>query len=213
MQQIVETGKVTRGYLGIVPQDVNSNIANAFGEKDPRGALVADVSPDSPAQRSGLKRGDIIVDVNGKPVADGNGLRMTISMMTPDSNVDLTVLRNGAERQIPVKLGAMPTSEAAVTNGSSDSSSSALSGVSVQNLDADSAHDLKLPSNTQGVVVTNVDPSSDAAAAGLQQGDVIQEVNRQPVRNTSDFEHAVQSSKDKPLLLVDRNGTTMFLVA
>lgn len=212
MQQIVETGKVTRGYLGIVPQDVNSDMAKAFGEKDPHGALVADVSADSPAQRSGLQRGDIIVDVNGKPIVDSNDLRMTISMMPPDTNADLTVLRNGAERKIPVKVGTMPTSEAAVPNESGDSSSSALSGVAVQNLNADTAHDLKLPAGTHGVVVTKVDPSSDAAAAGLQPGDVIQEVNRQPVRNTSDFERAVQSSNDKPLLLVDRNGTTMYLV-
>jgi serine protease Do len=214
MQQIVEHGKVTRAYLGIVPQDVTPDIAKQFGEKEARGALVADVSAGSPAQKSGLERGDIILDVNGKPVSDSNELRMTISMMAPDSDAKLKVLRNGSEREIAVKLDTMPTEQAASkSEDKSDGSASALSGVSVDNLDAQSASDLGLSPNTKGVVVTNVDPSSEAAEAGLRRGDVIQEVNRQPVKNTSDFERAMRSSKDKPLLLVNRNGSTMYLTA
>jgi serine protease Do len=215
MEQIAEHGKVTRAYLGIVPQDVTPDIAKQFGEKEARGALVADVSAGSPAQKSGLERGDIILDVNGKPVADSNGLRMTISMMAPDSDAKLKVLRNGSEREIAVKLSAMPTEEAAANSGdkANGSANSALSGVSVENLDAESASDLGISPNTKGVVVTNVDPSSEAAEAGLRRGDVIQEVNRQPVRNTAEFERAMRSSKDKPLLLVNRNGSTMYLTA
>src|SRR5580704_867041 len=214
MQQIVEHGKVTRAYLGIVPQDVTPDIAKQFGEKEARGALVADVSAGSPAQKSGLERGDIILDVNGKPVADSNELRMTISMMAPDSDAKLKVLRNGSEREIAVKLDTMPTEQASKSEDKSDgSANSALSGVSVDNLDAQSASDLGLSPNTKGVVVTNVDPSSEAAEAGLRRGDVIQEVNRQPIKNTSDFERAMRSSKDKHLLLVNRNGSTMFLTA
>ena len=214
MQQIVEHGKVTRAYLGIVPQDVTPDIAKQFGEKEARGALVADVSAGSPAQKSGLERGDIILDVNGKPVSDSNELRMTISMMAPDSDAKLKVLRNGSEREIAVKLDTMPTEQASKSEDKSDgSANSALSGVSVDNLDAQSASDLGLSPNTKGVVVTNVDPSSEAAEAGLRRGDVIQEVNRQPIKNTSDFERAMRSSKDKPLLLVNRNGSTMYLTA
>jgi len=215
MEQIVEHGKVTRAYLGIVPQDVTPDIAKQFGEKEERGALVSDVSVGSPAQKSGLERGDIILDVNGKPVADSNALRMTISMMAPDSDAKLKVLRNGSEREIAVKLSAMPTEQAAANSEDkfNSSASSALSGVSVENLDAQSANELGLSPNTKGVVVTNVDPSSEAAEAGLRRGDVIQEVNRQPVKNTSDFERAMRSSKDKPLLLVNRNGSTMYLTA
>jgi serine protease Do len=171
------------------------------------------VSAGSPAQKSGLERGDIILDVNGKPVADSNALRMTISMMAPDSDAKLKVLRNGSEREIAVKLSAMPTEQAAANSDdkSNSSASGALSGVSVENLDAQSANELGLSPITKGVVVTNVDPSSEAAEAGLRRGDVIQEVNRQPVKNTSDFERAMHSSKDKALLLVDRNGSTMYL--
>ena len=210
MEQIVEHGKVTRAYLGIVPQDVTPAISKAFNDNSTSGALVGDVSANSPAQRSGLQRGDIIVALNGKPVVDANDLRMRISMMAPGTDVNLKVFRNGAEKEIPVKLAELAATEAAVTHDITGSSHSALSGVSVENLDAGSAHDLGLAPNTQGVVVTNVSPSSEAAEAGLRQGDVIQEVNHKPVRNTSDFERALQSSKEKPLLLVNRNGSTMF---
>ena len=210
MEQIVEHGKVTRAYLGIVPQDVTPAISKAFNDNSTSGALVGDVSANSPAQRSGLQRGDIIVALNGKPVVDANDLRMRISMMAPGTDVNLKVFRNGAEKEIPVKLAELAATEAAVTHDNTGSSHSALSGVSVENLDAGSAHDLGLAPNTQGVVVTNVSPSSEAAEAGLRRGDVIQEVNHKPVRTTSDFERALQSSKEKPLLLVNRNGSTMF---
>ena len=213
MEQIVEQGKVTRAYLGIVPQDVTPDIAKEFGEKEALGALVADVSAGSPAEKGGLKRGDIIVEVNGKPVADSNALRMTISMMAPDSDAKLKVHRNGSEREITVKLAALPTEHAAANpeDESNSSAGSALSGVSVEDVDAQSANELGLLPNTKGVVVITVDPSSEAAEAGLRRGDVIQEVNRQPVKNTSDFERAMHNSKDKALLLVDRNGNTMYL--
>jgi serine protease Do len=211
MEQIVKTGKVTRAYLGIVPQDVTPAIAQAFAEKEPRGALVGDVSANSPAQKGGLEKGDIILDVNGKPVSGSNDLRMRISMMAPDTMVSLNVFRDGTEREVAVKLGELPTTEAEASNQNGGPANSALSGVSVENLDADAAHHLGLPPNTPGVVVTNVSPSSEAAEAGLRRGDVIQEVNRKPVKNTSDFERAVHSSKEKPLLLVNRNGSTMYL--
>lgn len=210
MDQLVKTGKVTRAYLGIVPQDVTPAIAKAFGQKEAGGALVGDVSANSPAQKSGLEKGDIILDVDGKPVADSNALRMTISMMQPGTNVNLHVARNGSPLDVPVQLEELPATTASVKHNG-EKESSALSGVSVETLDVQSAHDLKLPANAQGVVVTNVSPSSEAADAGLQRGDVIQEVNHKPVKNTSDFERAVSSSKEETLLLVNRNGSTMYL--
>jgi len=220
MEQIVDHGKVTRAYLGILPQDVTPDLAKQFGEKEARGALVADVSAGSPAEKGGLERGDIILDVNGKPVTDSNDLRMTISMMAPDSDANLKVLRSGSDKDISVKLSTMPAELGAKNNSGDDSeengngsASSALSGVAIQNLDAQAANQLGLLPNTKGVVVTKVDPSSDAAEAGLRQGDVIQEVNRQPVRNTAEFERAMHSSNGKPLLLVNRNGSTMYLTA
>jgi len=211
MEEIVEHGKVTRGYLGIVPQDVTPAMSRAFHDQSAAGALVGDVSAGSPAQQGGLERGDIITAVNGKAVADANDLRMRISMMAPGSEVSLAVLRDGAPRAIAVRLGELPATEAAVNRGSRTPASSALSGVAVEDLDASTAHDLGLSPNAQGVVVTNVSPSSNAAEAGLRQGDVIQEVNRRPVKNSSDFERAVRGSNEPTLLLVNRNGNTLFL--
>ncbi len=214
MEQIVDHGKVTRAYMGIVPQDVTPALAKSFGEKEVQGALVADVSANSPAQKAGIERGDIIVGVNGKPVEDANGLRMTISMMQPDSTANMKVLRDGSEKEIAVKLGTMPTEEAAnVPDHNGSDSSSSLSGVSVQNLDTETAKQVGVSPETKGVVVTHVDPSSDAAEAGLQRGDVIQEVNRHAVKSTSEFEQAMRNAKDKPLFLVDRHGNTMYLSA
>ena len=210
MEQIVKNGKVTRAYLGIVPQDVTPAIARAFGQKEPRGALVGDVSANSPAQRAGLERGDIISEVNGQPVANSNDLRMTISMMAPDSNVNLKVLRSGGERQVVVKLDELPTTEAAV-EPRSHGTSSALSGVSVEDLTAQTSKELGLPADSQGVVITDVRASSPAAEAGLRRGDVIQEVNHKLVRNTSDFERLAGASKEETLLLVNRQGSTMYL--
>jgi serine protease Do len=210
MDQILANGKVTRAYLGIVPQDVTPAIARAFGEKEPRGALVGDVSPNSPAEKAGMQKGDIVLEVNGKPVLDSNQLRMDISMMNPDSRVNLKVFRNGSEREMSVNLGELPVQEARVKSDASGKKS-ALSGVSVEDLDAQSARQLGLPSNTPGVVVTEISPSSPVAGSGLRRGDVIQEVNRQPVKNTSDFERAIRNSKEETLLLVNRRGSTVFV--
>jgi S1-C subfamily serine protease len=122
------------------------------------------------------------------------------------------VLKLASADEGPSRTGFAPVVKKVLPAVVSNSSgSSALSGVSIENLDADSAHDLGLKPNTQGVVVTDVSPSSEAASAGLHKGDVIQEVNHQSVKNTSDFERAVKSSKEEPLLLVNRNGNTMYL--
>jgi serine protease Do len=212
MDQILKNGKVTRAYLGIIPQDVTPAIAKAMGQSEPQGVLVGDVSPDSPAQESGLQRGDIILEVNGKPVADANELRMSISMMQPDATVKLNVVRNGDRRDLSVKLGQLPTPEehAQVEKNGSES---ALEGVAVENLDAQTAQELGLPPNAAGVVVTNVSPSSPYADSGLHRGDVIQEVNRQPVKSVADFENAMRKGSKEPLLLVNRHGSTMYLAA
>lgn len=210
MDQILKDGKVTRGYLGIMPQDVTPAIAKAFGKDIPGGALVGDVTPGGPAAKAGVQKGDIIIGVDGKAIRSSNELRMDVSMTAPGATVDLKLLREGKEQQIPVKLGELPVQgqRSKVEPGSEQG---ALDGVDVQDLDAETAQQLKLPAGSKGVVVTSVDPSSAAADAGLHRGDVIQEVNRQAVRNTTDFERAVRNSKDQTLLLVNRNGNTLFV--
>ena len=212
MSEIIETGHVTRAYLGIYPQDVTPAMAQAFGEKQVGGVVVGDVSSNSPAQAAGIQRGDIILDVNGQPVTNSIQLRMNISMMQPGTEVTLKYLRNGEVRDATVKLAEMPSGSAKANSSNNEGGSQALSGVNVSNLDADTAQQLGIPSTTKGVVVTSIDPSSQMADSGLQQGDVIQEVNHQPVNNVSEFESAVRKAGDHPLLLVNRGGTTLFIV-
>ncbi|HKW57268.1 MAG TPA: Do family serine endopeptidase [Candidatus Acidoferrum sp.] len=213
MDEILKNGHVTRAYLGIYPQNLTPAMAKAFGEKQTQGVVVGDVSPDSPAKAAGIERGDILLDLNGKPIADSNELRMTISMMHPGTSVDLKMMRNGSERNLTVKLAEMPAQNAKANSSNEGGSSSALEGVEVATLTPDMAQQLDLPANTKGVVVTGIDPSSKMADSGLQKGDVIQQVNRQPVTSVSQFERAVRDSGSNPLLLVNRGGTTLFIAS
>ncbi len=212
MNQILDHGKVTRGYLGIVVQPITPAMAKALGQSEPKGVLVGDVSPKGPAQASGLERGDIILDLNGKAINDSNELRNTIAMMQPGETVKLKISRNGSARDINVKLGELPGAKEEAQNEHDDASKDALEGVSVENLDAETAKELGLPASTKGVVVTDIDPSSPKADSGLRKGDVIQEVNHQPVHNVAEFERALhKAGKEEALLLVNRGGTTLFI--
>jgi serine protease Do len=210
MDQILKSGKVVRAYLGILPQDVTPGMAKAFGTKELSGVVVGDVSPNSPAQESGIQRGDILLEVNGKAVTDSNQLRMGISMMVPGTSVKLKLIRNGSEREVSVKLGELPT-EVAKVNSKEEGGTETLQGVEVSNLNAQIAQELNLAPNTTGVVVADVDPASKMADSGLRRGDVIQEVNHQPIKNVSEFQSAIRKGGDDPLLLVNRGGRTLFI--
>jgi serine protease Do len=210
MDQIVNHGKVTRAYLGVMAQEVTPSIAKAFHETEVRGALVGDVTPNSPAQKAGLEKGDIILDINGKPVNNSAELRMHVSLMAPGTKVDVKVFRDGAEKTLPLTLAEMPT-ETARNEQPESSSEDAMQGITVENVTVQTARQLRLPATASGVVVTNVDPASKAADSGLRRGDVIQEVNHKPVRNTADFESAMRNAKEATLLLVNRQGSTMYL--
>jgi serine protease Do len=212
LDAIVAHGKVEHGYLGILPQDITPALAQAFHAPDTNGALVGEITPGSPASRSSLKQGDVIVALNGQPITDASQLRTKVGMLDPNQTVTLKVLRNGAAQDVAVTLGDYPTKEerASISKPESDSS---LQGVTVESLTPDAAQELKLPESTKGVVVDQVDPASRAADAGLRPGDVIQQVNHQTVTNMREYTQAVGSSKKdgSVLLLVDRGGNTMFL--
>jgi serine protease Do len=212
MNQIMDHGKVTRGYLGIVIQPITPAMSKALGQSEPEGVLVGDVSPKGPAQASGVERGDVILDLNGRAINDSNELRNTIAMLQPGETVTLKVSRNGSTRDIKVKLGELPSSREEAQNEHGGASKDALEGVSVDNLDAETAKELGLPASTKGVVVTDIDSSSPKADSGLRKGDVIQEVNHQPVHNVAEFEQALhKTGKENALLLVNRGGTTLFI--
>jgi len=211
MQQIVDHGKVIRGHLGVMIQAVDPDLAKQFGLSQGGGALVGDVTPASPAARAGILRGDIILEMNGQAVSGPDDLSVRISETAPGTPVHLKIFRAGQSKDVTVTLNELTEKDEQAATG--ESAKSALSGVQVENLTPDDAQQLGLPANTRGVVVTSVDPSSMAAAADLERGDVIQEVNRKPVRNMREFREALASAGDQAvLLLINRGGTTHYIV-
>src|SRR6185437_5357639 len=169
MDQIVEHGKVIRGYLGLLPQDVSPALAQQFGLSQATGALVGEVQDNTPASRAGLKRGDVILKVNGKTVNSANDLRLMISNMAPNSTVNLTIWRDGKTQDVKVTLGTLPENNAQ-NNQPENNEPGTMSGVQVETVTPDMTQDLGIPNDTHGVVVTSVDPASQAAAAGLDRG-------------------------------------------
>lgn len=221
MNQILKSGKVTRGYMGILPQELTPEMANAFGMPNGHGVAVAQVEPNSPAQHAGLQVGDVITAVNGEPVTDVNAFRLEVAGFAPGTVVHLKISRNGQNVDVPVTLGdATPALEAENGQGGAERNvpgggeKGAMRGVSVQTLTPDLRQQLQLPENTVGVAITNVDDDSPAAQAGLQQGDVIVQVNHRPVNNVADFNRAVRegASRESTLLLVKRGEGTQFVV-
>ena len=212
MEQIVDHGKVVRGHLGVSIQSVDADMAKAFGLNQGGGALVGDVTPGSPAAKAGIERGDIILELNGKTVSEPDDLSLHIAETAPGTTVHLKISRNGQTHDINVVLDELSEADAAAIAGG-DSGPTALRGVQVQNLTPTVARDLGISAKTAGVLITGVDPSSVAAAAGLQRGDVIQEVNRKPVRNVEEYDRALAGAHDQSiLLLVSRGQATRFVV-
>jgi serine protease Do len=212
MDQLIKTGKVVRGYMGAQVQDVTPALARAFKLPTAAGAALPSIEPNSPAAKAGLQPGDVVTAVNGEAVADARALRLRISRTTPGTVVRLTVNRADGQKEIPVTLGTLPTQDRD-NDGQPDLQGGArtpLQGVSVDELDAQTAQQLRLPETVKGVVVTEVEPSSAAYEAGLRRGDVIQSVNRQPVTSVRQFETAVARGQTV-LLLVNRGGGSLFI--
>ncbi|RPJ82487.1 MAG: Do family serine endopeptidase, partial [Acidobacteria bacterium] len=214
MDQIVKQGKVVRGFMGVNIQDLTPAIRSAFRLSQDQGALISGVEEGGPADSAGLERGDVVLSLNGQPVQDSRDLRFKIASLRPGSTARLQVLREGQRREINVQLGERPESEAdsPVSPEEPESSSSAL-GIQVQDLTQEIRQQLQLEPGTQGALVAAVQPGSPAAEAGLTRGDVIQEVNRKPVRRVQELRQALSSAgKDQPvLLLINRLGSTTYV--
>ena len=211
MEQLISTGKVTRGYLGVMIQPLTPALAKAFDLPSAQGALVGDVTPDSPGAKAGLQKGDVISSINGTEVSDSYDLRLRISQSTPGDTVKLGIIRDGKPMNMTAKLSEFPEKVAeAVATPSSENS---LEGVQVEELSSAIAQQLGLPSSTRGVVVGSVDPNSQAAEGGLERGDVVQEVNHSPITNLDQFRAAVRAAGNKSLLLlVNKKGSTAYVV-
>jgi serine protease Do len=213
MEQILSDGHVTRAWLGVMLQEVTPDIAKAFGLTKPEGALVSDTPSDGPAAHAGVRKGDVLLAVDGNPVEDVNQTRLQISMMKPGTKVRLKVFRDGGETSIPVTLGELPSEHQRASNGSNLEPGASIEGIDVETLTPEISNELGLSPETHGVVISDVDNASLAAQAGLRRGDVIEEVNRKPVNDADAFDQAMsKAGKDPVLLLVNRGGYTRFVV-
>ncbi|MBK7998884.1 MAG: DegQ family serine endoprotease [Verrucomicrobia bacterium] len=214
MESLVADGKVTRGYLGVMIQDVTPSLAKEFNLKDQKGALIGDVVPKGPAEKAGLKSGDIVLEFNGKAVTGSRQLKLQVARVKPSESVPVKVLRNGSTKTLEVTVRELPGSEqVAKADNSSSADGEALKGVAVGDLDAQTRREMNVPANVHGAVVLDVEEGSAAREAGLKPGDVILEINRQPVKDAEDAVKLTENPKDKTTLLrIWSNGGSRYVV-
>ena len=213
-ESLIKNGKVVRGYLGIGIQDLNQDLAKSFGMKKAKGALVSEVKEDSPASQAGLKQGDVITSYQGSGVEDAIALQRMVTRTDVGTKVPVKVVRDGHEKELTITIGEQPDT-AKIAKAGTVEKEYAFAGVAVQDLDRDTAKELGIKGKTQGVIVTSVEPDSGAERAGLMRGDVIREINRQPVKSVKDFEKASSAVKkgENVLILINRRGASLFLSA
>jgi serine protease Do len=213
-ESLIKHGKVVRGYLGIGIQDLTQDLTTSFGLQEPKGALVSEVKEDSPADRAGIKQGDVIIEYDGAPVPDAAALQRLVTKTPVDAKTTIKVLRDGREKDLTARVGELPDA-LQTARLDSDEADHSLAGVAVQDLDRETAHELGLKGKIQGVIVTEVQPDSGAERAGLRPGDVIREINRRPVKSVKDYEKAASEVKkgDNVLMLINRRGASLFLSA
>jgi serine protease Do len=208
--ELVAKGKVTRGWLGVSIQPLTPELAKSFGAKDTKGVLISDVIPDSPASKSGLKSGDILIEFNGKKMEMPSDLQRAVGLSSPSQDAKIKVLRDQSERTLDIRIGEAPE-ERAEARGNGPRGRSLL-GLDVRPVTPEIARQLNLPS-PEGVVVARVEDGSTAAEAGVQRGDVIREINRQRVRTLADFERLTKDSKegDRLTVLLQRGPMSLYV--
>ncbi|HUJ28674.1 MAG TPA: Do family serine endopeptidase [Myxococcales bacterium] len=216
LPQLKEKGKVVRGFLGVQPQAITADMVDQLNLKSTRGALIADVVPKSPADEAGLRPGDVVVALNGKPVNDNNQLTRDVGVVPPGQSVKLDIVREGREKTVAVKLAPRPDeSEQAPKGNVSDGEKEGgdLLGLHVEDLTPQLARRAQVDPSTKGAVVTDVAPDSPAADAGLDSGDVVLEVNRQPVSSAADYRKATKGLKkgETALLRVKRGQGSQYV--
>jgi serine protease Do len=214
MDELVKSGKVSRGYLGVMIQDVTPELAKTFNLKETTGALIGEVTEDSAAAEAGLKPGDVITEFNGKKIRDGRSLRNNAGLLSPGTKTDVKVLRDGKERTFKVALRELPGEKATASNGSAgEGAEEVLAGVGVGDLTPELRQQLKLPPHVKGAIITDIAPNSAAYDAGLREGDVIQEINRRPIASAEEAVKATSNVKERRTLVrAWGNGGSRFIV-
>jgi len=217
MNQLIETGSVARGYLGITGGSVDRSMARALGLDRPLGVIVGGVVDDGPAGEAGLQEGDVIKTLDGETIENWISFRTEIASRRPGTEVELGIIRDDEEREITVTLGKLPDDLTASSQpqGAPDQDLEQNLGFSVENLTPEMADELNIDPDEQGVVVTNISRRSDAYRQGLRQGDVITSVARQQIRDVSDFNEVmrelVQQENQVVLLRIIRDGSGLFI--
>ena len=209
---IIEDGEVRRGRLGALIQDLTEELANSFQFDSTEGVLIGDIVPDSPAEEAGLQAGDIVIEFNGRPVRDASQLRHAVAATAPDTEATLLIFRDGERMTINVTIGLLEEDAGRMPRADQDATAMDL-GVTVQTLTPELANQLGYSPDERGVVVTDVEQGSVGARAGMRAGDVIVDVNGEPVRSVRDFREALDRLEDVPVRLrVKRDGVSLFIV-
>jgi serine protease Do len=212
MDDLVKNGKVTRGWLGVSVSPLTGDLAKQFDLPDTAGALVQDVSADSPADKAGLKNGDVIRKLNGQSISDATQLTSMVTNMSPGAVVTMDIMRDNKPVTVKVTLGERPADLTARNGlGGSGPTQGALRGITVQNLTPSLRDQLGLSERVKGVVISQIDHNSPAAQAGIQEGDVIQSINRQAVTSVPEFDRLARDAKGQVLLYINRQGSGGFL--
>ena len=203
--QLIKSGKVTRGFLGIVIQQITPDLAKSFNVKPGQGIIVSQVSEDSPAKKAGLRQGDVIISFRGKPVKEVGQFRNLVALIPPGSHEEFLILRDGKKMKLNITIGTLSDENKLASAGSAQSTEEI--GLSVQTLTPQLARQLNAKAG-EGVAVTSVQPGSIAALGGIEPGTIILQVNQKPVKSAVEFNRAIkESSKQKHVLLLIRIET------
>jgi serine protease Do len=213
LPKLLRGEQITRGVMGVMIQDVTKDLARQFHLPEARGALISQVSRDSPAERAGLKAGDVIVRYGGKDVVDANQLRNLVAATAPGTGVKVGVIRDGKDENFDVTIGKMSAEQAVPETAPSGGEESQLArlGISMQTLTPDLARRFRVEER-KGVLIVGVDPNGIAAAYGVRPGDVIVEADRKPVATVAELEKILSADQDEVLLLIKRRTGSVFLV-
>lgn len=214
-EQLIKHGKVDHGYLGISINDVTPANAQFFNLQEASGAIVAQVTPDSPASRGGLRQGDVITQLNGQKVLNAGSLQVAISQMTPGTALSLGVIRDGKPTTVNLTVGQFHPKTEEADNDSHDGPQKGRIGLAIADLTPEARQQTGVPEHVHGVLVQNVRPASPAEDAGIEPGDVIVEVNRKPAQSASEFANQVRQApagKDLLLLVWSKGGASYRVV-